>query len=45
MPEGEIGERIILTDDPIPREIGVVRMIGTKKVSAGAMDFNDGEFY
>ena len=32
MPEGEFGERIILSDDPIPREIGVVKTIGTKKV-------------
>lgn len=32
LPEGEIGERIILSDDPIPVEIGVVKTIGTRKV-------------
>ena len=31
LPEGEFGERVILSDDPIPREIGVVKTIGTKK--------------
>ena len=32
MPEGEIGERVILSDDPIPVEIGVVKTIGTRRV-------------
>ena len=32
MPEGEIGERVILSDDPIPVEIGIVKTIGTRKV-------------
>ena len=35
LPEGEVGERIILSDDPIPVEIGVVKTIGTRKVNAG----------
>ena len=33
LPEGEIGERVILSDEPIPREIGVVKTIGTMKRS------------
>ena len=32
LPEGEVGERVILSDDPIPVEIGVVKTIGTKKM-------------
>lgn len=32
LPEGEFGERIILSDEPIPREIGIVKTIGTKKM-------------
>ena len=32
MPEGEIGERVILSDDPVPVEIGIVKTIGTRKV-------------
>ena len=43
LPEGEFGERVILSDDPIPREIGVVKTIGTKKRSQ-MMDFNGGDF-
>ena len=35
LPEGEVGERIILSNDPIPVEIGVVKTIGTRKVNAG----------
>lgn len=36
--EGEIGERIILSDDPIPRELGVIKTIGTRKVNAEGYD-------
>lgn len=39
-----MGERVILSNDPIPIEIGIVRTIGTKKRSA-FVDFNEGEFY
>ena len=35
LPEGEVGERVILSNDPIPVEIGVVKTIGTRKVNAG----------
>ena len=38
MAEGEIGERIILSDDPIPRELGVIKTIGTRKVNAEGYD-------
>lgn len=42
LPEGEIGERVILSNDPVPRELGFVKTIGTKK--AGGFD-NDQEGY
>ena len=49
LPEGEVGERVILSDDPIPVEIGVVKTIGTKKMGgfggarAGEDHFQDWE--
>jgi len=42
LPEGQIGERIILSDDPVPREIGFVKTIGTKKVG---LNEHDGDQY
>lgn len=44
LPEGEIGERVILSNDPVPVEIGVVRTIGTKKLGAHPMDFTEEDF-
>lgn len=41
LPEGEMGERIILSNDPIPQEIGVVKTIGTKKMGLLGGDFNE----
>jgi hypothetical protein len=44
-----MGERVILSNDPIPREIGVVKTIGTRKVVGGGLaDFGgagEQEFY
>lgn len=31
LPEGQYGERVILSDEPVPREIGVIKTIGTRK--------------
>jgi len=39
-----MGERIILSNDPIPIEIGIVKTIGTKKQGA-MMDLNEDDFH
>ena len=44
LPEGEVGERVILSNDPIPVEIGVVKTIGTRKVNAGFGAGSDEDF-
>ena len=44
LPDGEVGERIILSDDPIPREIGTVKTIGTRKVNVGYNDDDPDQF-
>mmetsp|Transcript_1308 Transcript_1308/g.1774 ORF Transcript_1308/g.1774 Transcript_1308/m.1774 type:complete len:254 (-) Transcript_1308:180-941(-) len=44
LPEGQMGERVILSNDPVPREVGVIRTIGTKKQGV-SMDFCDEDFY
>jgi len=42
LPEGQMGERVILSDEQVPREIGIIRTIGTMKVNE---DYNEEEFY
>ena len=31
LPEGQISERVVLSNDPVPVQIGVIRTIGTMK--------------
>lgn len=31
LPEGQIGERVVLSNEAVPREIGIIRTIGTRK--------------